>query len=50
MLHRGAVSIEEYLGEYGTYGQTRSIKDKYDQIRVVDAILAQKLVNSGKYR
>ena len=28
-------------GEYGTYGQIRSIKGKFDQIRVINAILSK---------
>ena len=48
-MHRGAVSIEENLSgggggggcEYGTYGQIRAIKGKYDQIRIINATLGQ---------
>ena len=33
-------SIEEYI-EYGTYGKSRAIKGKYDQIGVITSIYGQ---------
>ena len=43
MLHKCAVSIEECLfgGDYGTNGQIRAIKGKYDQIRVINDIIGK---------